>query len=29
MDCIAVRGDNFYLKKGEIVRVRGVICEYA
>lgn len=29
MDCVAVRGDYFYLKKGDLVRVRSVICEYA
>lgn len=29
VDCVAVRGDYFYLKKGELVKIRSVICEYA
>lgn len=28
-DCVAVRGDNFYLKKGDVVRISSIICEYA
>lgn len=28
-DCVAVRGDCFYLKKGEKIKIRSVICEYA
>lgn len=28
-DCVAIRGDHFYLKKGEIVKVKSVTCEYA
>jgi hypothetical protein len=29
MDCVAVRGDNFYLKKGEFVNIKSVISGYA
>lgn len=28
-DCVAIRGDHFYLKKGELVVVKSVISEYA
>jgi hypothetical protein len=28
-DCVAVRGDSFYLKKGERVKVKSVISGYA
>lgn len=28
-DCVAVRGDSFYLKKGEVVTIKSVICGYA